>query len=443
MSPAVHEFIVLDLSALLTGTFAAVTCAILGNFLVLRRLSLLGDAISHAVLPGLVAGFLLSGSRATAPMFIGAGAAGLATVALVDVIRRLARLESGAAMGVVFTVLFALGVVLIEQAAARGVDLDADCVFNGQLERVVFWSAPARWDELLRFSTLAELPRQLPTTAIMLLVTAVLVAAFFKELRICSFDPALATSLGINARLVHAGLMLLVAGAVVASFEAVGSILVIAMLICPAATARMLTDRLTVQVWLSVGIAVLVGIVGYFLGAYGRVWLGGEGALSIAGMMTVVAGGVLLTAILAAPEYGVIARAVRRARAAAAIAQEDLLASLYRAEEAGQAVAVPTLGSGARGSRIKAARALIRRGEASETDGVLGLTGRGRERARGLIRAHRLWESFLVQKLGLRPDHVHGRASALEHHTDPEMAARLAEEAGNRDPHGKAIPGGQ
>ncbi len=130
------DFIMIDLPPLTTAVLAAVTCGLLGNFLVLRRMSLMGDAISHAVLPGLVAAFLISGSRQSGPMFIGAAAAGIVTALLVELTRKLGRVESGAAMGVVFTILFAAGVLLLEQAGARGVDLDAGCVFNGQLEIV-------------------------------------------------------------------------------------------------------------------------------------------------------------------------------------------------------------------------------------------------------------------------------------------------------------------
>jgi len=131
-----------DLFPLAAGVLAALGCGLLGNFLVLRRLSLMGDAISHSVLPGLVIAFLVTSSRGSLAMFIGATVAGLATVVLVEAVKRLGRVESGAAMGVVFSVLFALGVLLIEVASARGVDLDADCVLHGQLETLVWFSAP-------------------------------------------------------------------------------------------------------------------------------------------------------------------------------------------------------------------------------------------------------------------------------------------------------------
>ena len=128
----------LDLFPLLAGTLASVGCGLLGNFLVLRRLSLMGDAISHSVLPGLVIAFLIASSRSPLVMFLGAAIAGVATVVLVELVKKLGRVEPGAAMGVVFSILFAAGVLLIEQAAADLVDLDAECVLHGQLE-LLWW----------------------------------------------------------------------------------------------------------------------------------------------------------------------------------------------------------------------------------------------------------------------------------------------------------------
>ena len=192
MSPSLHTFVSTDLPPLLTATLAAISCALLGNFLVLRRQSLMGDAISHAVLPGLVAAFLIAGTRSTWPMFIGAAAAGVATVVLVELVRRLGRVEPGAAMGVVFSIMFALGVVLLEQAAARHVDLDADCVLYGQLE-TIFWFPPGTWSEFLSMSTLAQVPRQPATLAAVTVLTVLLVTLLFKELRLAAFDPDLAT----------------------------------------------------------------------------------------------------------------------------------------------------------------------------------------------------------------------------------------------------------
>ncbi|NRA58974.1 MAG: metal ABC transporter permease, partial [Phycisphaerales bacterium] len=251
----------LDLFPLLAAILAAVCCALLGNFLVLRRISLMGDAMSHSVLPGLVIAFLITGSRSAPVMFVGAALAGIATVVLVELIKRLGRVEPGAAMGVVFSVLFALGVLLIERAA-RNTELDADCVLHGQLESLV-WDGPSSWSAVGLSEVLRAAPPSIWTLAITCVLAILLVVVLFKELRLAAFDPAFGTSQGFSATALHYVLMVFVAGATVAAFEAVGSILVIAMLIVPASIARLLTDRLASQIMVSVVAAVAAAVSGY------------------------------------------------------------------------------------------------------------------------------------------------------------------------------------
>jgi manganese/zinc/iron transport system permease protein len=317
------------------------------------------------------------------------------------------------------------------------VDLDPDCVLNGQLERV-FWFPPRTWPEFLHWSTLAMLPRELVTLAMVAAATGVLVALFFKELRIVTFDPELARALGIPAGAIRYGLMLVVAAAVVASFEAVGSILVVAMLVCPAATARLLTDQLARQVWLSAVVAVIIGIGGYVAAAYGPLWLGGQHSLSGAGMMAAWAGVLMLGAIIGAPHHGLISRALRRARTAAEVAREDLLAELYKAGEQGRVVAIDT----ATGFDRRALERAVAAGQVERVDDRLRLTTMGHALAREVVRAHRLWENYLVDQVGLEPTHVHDTAMRLEHVTDRSLSKRLAASSGEPsvDPHGRSIP---
>lgn len=432
--PAIHEFLTIDLMPMAACVLAAVCCGVLGNFLVLRGMSLMGDAISHSVLPGLVLAFLLTGTRATWPMLVGAGLSGLVTVGLVGLVRRLGRLEPGAAMGVVFSILFALGVVMIERVA-RQVDLDPECVLYGSAESLFWLGVPRRWDALLGGESLAGVPRQVWTLLGMAAVAIAFVVLLFKELRIACFDPATATSLGFRASWIHTGLMAMVAAATVASFEAVGSILVIAMLVCPAATARLLTDRLRTQVVLSVVLAVIAGVAGYILGAFGPEWVGGRHAVSVTGMMTVVSGCLLGAAVVASPSHGVLARLARRARLAVTVAREDLLATLYRAEE--RRAAPGSLPSGLAGRMAR--RAAVRRGEVLVGPPVV-LTERGRSAAGEIVRTHRLWENYLVSEVGLRPDHVHDTAMRLEHLRDEETRPLTPEGGAGVDPHGAPIP---
>jgi manganese/zinc/iron transport system permease protein len=286
---------------------ACFSCALVGNYLVLRRQSLLGDAISHAILPGLVIAFLLSGARSGWPVLLGAVLAALTAGFLIEAVRRLGRLENGAAMGVVFTIMFAGGVVLLERGRARTVHIDAEAVLYGQIEDIL-WLAPTTWASLADPSVWAALPIEVVTLAAVAVVCLAVVLVFYKELAITTFDPALATTLGIPAALFHYGLILLVAVVAVAAFEAVGSILVVAMLVCPAATARLLTDRLSLQIVLSTVLGVIAGAGGYVLAAFGPAWFGGTGSLSAAGMIAAVTGALLLLAILFAPQHGLFGR---------------------------------------------------------------------------------------------------------------------------------------
>jgi manganese/zinc/iron transport system permease protein len=311
---AIH-LIQADAPAMLAALFAACACALLGNFLVLRRQSLMSDAVSHAVLPGIVLAFMLAGTRASAAMFAGAAVAAMIAVTLIGLVKRYARLEPGAAMGVVFSIMFAAGVVLIEQGSARNVDLDADCVLYGQLEHIL-WLAPKTLASLQDPAVWFDMPRQVTTLAAAFAVSALAVLLFWKELKIASFDPQLATALGFSARRVDMGLMFLVGVVAVAAFESVGSILVVAMFICPAAAARVLTARLKAQVWLSLLFASVAAISGYVLAAFGPGWFGSSGSLVASGMIAVVSGIILGLAALA----GALGRRapVRRAQPEAA-----------------------------------------------------------------------------------------------------------------------------
>ena len=425
----------LDLFPMAAGVLAAVTCALLGNFLVLRRLSLMGDAISHSVLPGLVIAFLVTTSRSPAAMFLGAAVSGVATVVLVELVKKMGRVEPGAAMGVVFSVLFALGVVLIEKAAARQVDLDADCVLHGQLETLVWYGAPETFGGLKSWETFGAMPRQVVTLAVVCSITVVFIVAMFKELRIAAFDADLATTQGYHAGVMHYVLMVFVAAATVASFEAVGSILVIAMLVCPAATARLLTDRLSVQVLLSVVFAVLCGAGGYVL-ASAVPDAFGKDSVNAAGTMALVGGALLAIAVVGSPRYGVVMGVVRRRALARSVAYDDLLAMLFRAHERGEEkITAHTLAKILRGGGFgRAVRDARRDGAIDYGEGGMSLTDTGEQKAAMVIRRHRRWEHYLVGEAGFAPDHVHDTAELLEHFgAVPKVDAEI-------DPHGKAIP---
>lgn len=431
----IHFDLGLDLFPLTAAVLASLACGLLGNILILRKLSLMGDAISHSVLPGLVIAFLIASTRSPLAMFIGAAVAGITTVVLVELVKKLGRVEPGAAMGVAFSVLFALGVLLIERAHVRHIDLDADCVLHGQLETLAWYTAPNSLQALLSTETLEAIPHQVIVLVITLALVLTFMITFFKELRIAAFDPALATTQGFNANALHYALMIFVAIATVASFEAVGSILVIAMLICPAATARLLTNSLRAQVFASAVIAALTATIGY-LAATSIPALFGKDSVNAAGSITVVAGFALALAIIASPSQGVLAKSIRRRTLAKRVAQDDLLAILYRAQEANEKPpSTLTIKDTLKGR--PAAQAINSARKANLivlSNNKYKLTPSGESQAKAIIRKHRLWEHYLVDQAGLSPDHVHPTAEQLEHiATQPPPTT-------STDPHGKSIP---
>lgn len=283
------DFLRLDLPALLAAILAGGTCGLLGSFLVLRRESLLGDALSHAVLPGIVVGFALTGLRSAGPMLLGAlGAALLATLAI-GWVKRAARLETGAATGLVFTGFFAVGLVLLEVTGARSADLDVDCVLFGQLETLV-WLEATGLASFLDPVALAGLPRQLGLLAAVALVAATFVALCWRPLQLLSFDPAFAASIGLKVGRWEMGLNLLIAAAAVAAFESVGSILVVAMLVCPAVALRLMTDRYRVQVLGGAVLGAGLGAAGVLLAGPVPAALGFSVSLNAAGLIGTLAG---------------------------------------------------------------------------------------------------------------------------------------------------------
>lgn len=416
--------------AMFVGVVCNTCCALLGCYLVLRRMSLLGDAISHAILPGLVVAFLVTDTIAAGPIFIGALVCGLLTALLTQTLHRVAKVPEDSSMGVVFTSLFALGVVLL--ASIPYAHIDQRCVFEGDIDFVGLNTEP-----LLGVPVPHVLRALLPAWG----MTVLFIACFWKELKLSSFDPTLATAMGFSAALMHYLLMAMVAAVTVASFEAVGAILVVAMLIVPGATAHLLTDRLGRMMAWAVVVAVISAVGGYLL-AYRL-------DTSVAGMMAVVAGGEFALAVFFAPRHGLLGKGLHNLRLSLRIVREDMLAMLYRLEErAGSESSHARIGNCVRltGGGLTPWLAIPQlrwKGDVRFHSGLcLALTDQGRRRAQSLVRSHRLWEAYLKEHFHLPADHLHEPASRVEHYIGPALQDRLAESLAERDhdPHGQAIP---
>jgi manganese/zinc/iron transport system permease protein len=302
---------------LLVGSLVAASCALVGSFLVLRRMALMGDAISHAVLPGIVLAFLFTGDRAALPMVLGAGALGLVTVMLVELFNRSGRLREDASIGVVFPALFSLGVILISRYASQ-VDLDLDCVLYGEI-------AYAPWDVLILGGTDFG-PKALWVNGGVFLANLLFVLLLYKELSLSTFDAGLSATLGFPPVVLHYLLMSAVSVTVVGAFESVGAILVVAMLVVPPAAAYLLTERLGQMLALAVAIGVASALGGYVLA---RVL-----DASIAGAMAVVTGAFFALALLLSPGHGLLARVLTHRRLGRRLSGELLLLHLRKEGEA-------------------------------------------------------------------------------------------------------------
>ena len=277
------------------GSLVAISCGLLGCYLILRKMAMVGDAISHAVLPGIVIAYLVSGTRESVVMLIGAIVLGLFSTMLIEFLHRKAKLQTDASIGVTFTWLFAAGVILLSLFAGQ-VDLDQECVLYGEIAYVPLdmMALPGGW----------LVPRVAFLLLLVLLAILVFIGFAYKELLITTFDPQFAAAAGFTTLIWHYLLMGMVSMVTVASFEAVGAILVVAFLVVPPATAYLLTHNFRKMLWLTASIGILAAISGYYLAA----WLNG----SIAGAMASVCGLFFLLAFFLSPTEGILVKHLRK-----------------------------------------------------------------------------------------------------------------------------------
>lgn len=286
-----------DIQIIVTAGLVATACGLLGPFLILRRVALLGDAVSHAVLPGIVATFLIFETRAPVPVILGAALFAVICVLGIEALQATGLVRSDAAIGLVFPALFSLGVLGV-QRYAENLHLDLDATIYGEIAFV-----PLQLWDVLGF----PVARAIPIVAAVALANLVLVAALWKELKATSFDPDFARTIGIPPRWLSRLLLVAVAVTAVTAFESVGAILVVTLLIVPAATAYLVCERLSTMVVTTVAIGWLCAGAGY------------AGALrldaSIAGAMGLVAGACFALTFVLAPRHGLLARRLQARRA--------------------------------------------------------------------------------------------------------------------------------
>ncbi|MEN8885131.1 MAG: metal ABC transporter permease [Winogradskyella sp.] len=274
----------------LIASVVAAACAIPGTFLVLRKMAMISDAISHSILPGIVVGFFITQDLNSPLLILLAAFTGIITVVLVEYIQKTGLVKEDTAIGLVFPALFSIGVILIAKNA-NDVHLDVDAVLLGEL-------AFAPFDRLILNGTDVG-PKSLWVVGTILIITISLLIAFFKELKVSTFDKGLAASLGFSPAIIHYGLMSVSSVTTVGAFDAVGAILVVALMIAPAAAAYLLTTNLKKMLVLAISFGIFSAILGYWVAH----WLDA----SIAGSITTVLGLVFLLVYLFAPSKGIIA----------------------------------------------------------------------------------------------------------------------------------------
>lgn len=410
--------------AVLGAILMGVCCGVLGGFVVVRRMALVGDALSHAVLPGVALGFLWNLSKDPVAIFLGATVAGLVGTTAVRALTATTRLKDDAALGLVLASFFAVGACLVTmiQRLPSGNKSGVDKFLFGQA------AAIAQDDVVLM--------------AVITVLVLGLVALFYKQLLVVSFDPGFARASGLPVAWVDRGMMMLLAFGVVSALQAVGAVLVSAMLITPAAAAYLLTDRLHRLLLLSALFGVGAGLLGAFMSFIGH-------NLPTGPFMVIAASIVFAAAFFFGPRHGVLARWLRRRNRTARTGRENTLKSVYRIWEErdfhGDGVTLTELAQ-VRKETLEDARrqaaALSRHGLASVTGDVVYFTPEGRQRAAEIVRNHRLWELYLTNSANIAADHVHEDAEKIEHVLGEDVVRELERRLGYaaRDPHGRRIP---
>lgn len=391
---------------LIVAVVVGASSAVLSCLLVVRRQALLGDAIAHAVLLGVAVGWLAAGRVG---VFAGALAAGVLAGVAIVFIERSSRVKLDAAMGVVFTTAFALGLAIISYARPPGVDL-----FHVLFGNVVGVSQADVW-----------------LTAVSGILVLAVVLVLFRDFQLWSFDPEQARVLGVPVGALQYVFTALLSAAIVASLQAVGIVLVIAMLVIPGATAYLLAERLAAMMRVAAACGIGAAVTGLYSSYYVDVASGPA--------IVLVAGGLFALALVAAPKRGLVVRAVRSRRLVRRVAREDLLKSLAKRQRlTGRPAVLGDLDATAR----RAARGLERRGLATLEQGQVRISPDGESEAVRVVRAHRLLEAYLVDAEGFELDQVHAEADRREHVMADEEIDDLAFTLGRPavDPHGHRIP---
>ncbi len=400
--------------ALLASSMVGLMCGVLGCFIVLRNMSMIGDALSHAILPGVVFAFMIVGYSALG-FFVGAVLAGLFAAVAITWIQRNVKTKNDAAIGIIFTAMFSIGVMGISKISKNdGVHLDLKDFLFG--------------------NSLGVSDQDLILTGVITVYVLLSIVIFYRYLFVTTFQPVIAETMGISVRVIHYFLMLLLSFAVVASLQTVGVILVVAMLITPASTALLLTARLPYVLTLSGLIGLFSAILGLFFSIIYDTTPGPA--------MAITATAFYFLAALFSPSKGLIFRWLQKRKLRLRIQTEDILKEAYRLQQRGKLTKENLDKRVGFSTRILQSHLQQLRKRGFFAKGTLELTEKGKEEAKRMVRAHRLWESYLVTQMGLTEEQIHEDAEKYEHLLTEEILDEVDAELGfpKTDPHGSPIP---
>ncbi len=401
--------------ALLASSMVGLMCGVLGCFIVLRNMALIGDALAHAILPGVVVAFMIVGYSALG-FFVGSVIAGLLTAAGITWIQHNVKTKNDAAIGIVFTAMFAIGVIGISGVSREGVHLDLKDFLFGNV--------------------LGVSNEDLYLTAAVTVYVLISIKVFYRYLFATTFQEVVAQTMGISVKMIHYFLMLMLSFAVVASLGTVGVILVVAMLITPASTALLLSDRLQ-------NVLVIAGIVGLFSAIIGLFF-----AIILEAppgpMMAVVATLFYLVAVFFSPKRGLVFKFFQKRKLQKRIHIEDILKEGLKLEKKGEFTFIKLKGKLglSKTSLTKYLQQLTTQKFLTRKGNQISLSQSGKDEASRLVRAHRLWETYLVNQIGLSAGQIHEDAEKYEHLLSEEILDEVDAALGfpTEDPHGSPIP---
>ncbi len=427
MNPLIEFFSFSDPNiryVVLGSVLLTASSAIVGTFTFLNKRSLIGDAIAHAVLPGICLGFIVAGTKNPLVLIIGAFITGWLSLIVVEYITRKTRIKEDTAIGLVLSVFFGIGILMLTVIQKSG------NASQSGLDHFLFGKAAALvGSDLIAFLIVAG-------------ILLVVVYIMFKEFALLAFDKAYAKSIGYPVRTLELILTSLIVLAVVIGIQAVGVVLMAAILITPAAAARFWTDKVVIMVFLASAFGAFSGLAGAYISFVAP-------AMPTGPWIVIVISTIAFISFFLAPKRGVVYRLIRQNNIRQTINNENVLKVLYQLGEENKNFFIPRhldeiirRRKYEKGTLQSILRRLLSQGYVEQTGNLWSLSDAGKNKAQRVVKIHRLWELYLTTYMKIAPDHVHEDAETIEHLLTPELEAELEKQLGyaKLDPHQTNIP---